>query len=62
MKPEPKIYHLAAESVGVKPDEALFVDDFIENVEAARQVGMQAIHFSDSETVQQKLANITGVQ
>lgn len=61
MKPDPKIYHLAAESVGVKPAEALFIDDFIQNVEGARAVGMQAIHFTDPELVRQRLIDITGV-
>lgn len=61
MKPNSKIYHLAAESVGVKPTEALFIDDFIQNVEGARAVGMQAIHFTDSELVRQQLIDITGV-
>ncbi len=44
-KPDPRIYLLAAERLGVLPEEAVFVDDFIENVQGARQVGMQAIHF-----------------
>ncbi len=61
MKPAQPIYHLAAESLNLQPHETLFVDDFIENVEAARQVGMQAIHFTDPETAQQELAGITGV-
>jgi len=61
-KPNPKIYHLAAESVGVKVEEALFIDDFIENIEAARQVGMQTIHFTDPQIAQQQLAEITGVK
>jgi HAD superfamily hydrolase (TIGR01509 family) len=62
MKPEPKVYLLAAESVGVKPDEALFIDDFIENVEGARRVGMQALHFQEPEALQQRLAELTGVK
>ena len=61
MKPDPKIYHLAVESVGVQANEAVFVDDFIENIEGARQVGLQAIHFVDAEKVQQELVAITGV-
>src|SRR5262245_60360572 len=39
MKPEPQVYILAAQSLGVEPQEALFIDDFIENVVGARQVG-----------------------
>jgi putative hydrolase of the HAD superfamily len=61
MKPDPKIYRLAATSVGVKPGEALFIDDFIENVEGARRVGMQGLHYSDPTSAQQQLIEITGV-
>jgi epoxide hydrolase-like predicted phosphatase len=61
MKPDPKIYHLAAESVGVNIEEALFVDDFLENIEGAKSVGMQTIHFTDPETVQQQLAVLAGM-
>lgn len=62
MKPDPKIYHLAAESLGVQPAETLFVDDFIENIEGAKQVGMLALHFTDPEVGQQQLAAMTGVK
>lgn len=44
-KPDPQLYRRAAERLGVRPEEAVFVDDFRENVEAARAVGMQAIHY-----------------
>jgi epoxide hydrolase-like predicted phosphatase len=62
MKPDPKIYYLAAESVGVQVTEALFVDDFAENIEGARAVGMLALHFTDPDAAQQELAAITGVK
>jgi putative hydrolase of the HAD superfamily len=45
-KPEPAIYELAAERLGLEPSECVFVDDLDTNVEAARQVGMQAVLFS----------------
>ncbi len=45
VKPDPLIYHLALQGLGVLPQEAVFIDDFIENVEGARAVGMHAIHF-----------------
>lgn len=61
MKPDPQIYYLAAERVGVKPEEALFIDDFMENIRGAERVGMQTIHFADPQAAQQKLAEITGV-
>lgn len=47
-KPDARIYHLAAERLGLRPEEALFVDDVPRNVEAARAVGMRAVHFRDT--------------
>lgn len=49
VKPKAEIYLLALEQLEVSPSEAVFVDDFIENVEGARAVGMSAIHFRDPE-------------
>jgi putative hydrolase of the HAD superfamily len=43
-KPDPAIYRLAAARLGLPPEACLFVDDAEENVEAARQVGMAAVH------------------
>ena len=54
-KPDPKIYHIALEQLQVKPKEAVFVDDFIENVNACEKVGMKGIHFKDSESALQQL-------
>ena len=42
-KPEPEIYLLAAEGLGVAPRACLFVDDLRENCEGAEAVGMTAI-------------------
>jgi putative hydrolase of the HAD superfamily len=44
-KPEAGIYTLAAERLGLEPGECVFVDDLDTNVEAARQLGMQAVLF-----------------
>jgi HAD superfamily hydrolase (TIGR01509 family) len=55
MKPKAQIYLLALEQLGVSPNEALFVDDFIENVEGARAVGMSAIHFKEPEQALQQI-------
>ncbi|HOA22816.1 MAG: HAD family phosphatase [Aggregatilineales bacterium] len=45
MKPDPRPYELILQKLDVQPADALFVDDFIENVEAARTVGMAAVHY-----------------
>jgi HAD superfamily hydrolase (TIGR01509 family) len=45
-KPEPAIFVLAAERLALEPRDCVFVDDLDTNVDAARQVGMQAVLFS----------------
>lgn len=44
-KPDPKIYQILADTIDCDFEEILFVDDFIENVNAARKLGIHAIHF-----------------
>jgi glucose-1-phosphatase len=44
-KPDPAIYSLAAERLGVRPEQAVFVDDMPENVETARAAGLEAVRF-----------------
>lgn len=48
-KPDPRIYRLAAERLGVAPSEAVFVDDMARNAEAARAVGMCGVHFRSTD-------------
>jgi epoxide hydrolase-like predicted phosphatase len=45
-KPDPAIYHLACDRLGVRPAEMIFLDDLAENVAAARSLGIQAILFT----------------
>lgn len=44
-KPDHRIYHLAAERLGLPAEECVFIDDSRRNVAAAQEVGMAAIHF-----------------
>ena len=54
-KPEPEIYELTLERLreagvdGLEPSQCLFVDDVAVNVEAARELGMSAVHFESNE-------------
>lgn len=61
MKPDPRIFHVALTRAGVQPDQAIFVDDFVENVAGARAVGMIGVHFTDPIAASQELARLTGV-
>ncbi len=51
MKPDPAIYQLALRRFGLQPGEAMFVDDNIDNVIAARANGFVAHHFTDALTL-----------
>ena len=45
-KPDPAIYRLVLEKLNVRPEESLFLDDKLLNVEAAQELEMKAIQFS----------------
>ena len=46
-KPDPAIYRVTCERLGVAPEAAVFLDDTRRHVESARQVGLQAILVRD---------------
>lgn len=48
-KPDPAIYELTLERLGVPAEAAVFVDDLEINCEAARALGMQAVWFRSTE-------------
>jgi epoxide hydrolase-like predicted phosphatase len=53
-KPDPRIYLLAAERLGVRPDEIVFLDDVKGNVDAAREAGWHAVvHRTTSESIRE---------
>jgi len=54
-KPSPAIYEAALDALGVPPQEALYVDDMREFVEAARDMGMDAIQFRDPRLLESEL-------
>lgn len=44
-KPDPAIYRHAADGLGQSPSHILFIDDKLENIEAATRCGMQTVHY-----------------
>ena len=48
-KPEPRIYELTLERIGMPAEACLFIDDLHPNIEAAKALGMSAVHFRDNE-------------
>ncbi|MCL2339037.1 MAG: HAD family phosphatase [Proteobacteria bacterium] len=51
IKPDPEIYKLAAERLGVAASECLFIDDAAKNVAGAENVGMTGILYTDFDQV-----------
>lgn len=47
LKPDPRIYRLAAERLSLETSECVFTDDNPDYAEAAAQTGMQGIHYED---------------
>jgi len=56
-KPDHRIYQIAVSRLGVQPDEAVFVDDLVENVQAAQAFGMWSILF---KSTQQAISEVQG--
>jgi len=48
-KPDAAIYELVCRTGGFQPEDAVFIDDVIANVEGARAIGMNAIHHRSAE-------------
>ena len=57
-KPDPRIFHLAVARLGVQPEQTIFVDDVLANVEAARLIGLQAIHYRHNSQLFQELERL----
>jgi epoxide hydrolase-like predicted phosphatase len=54
-KPEPAIYHLALDALGIAPHEALFVDDLERNTTAAEALGIPSIIFTTAAALRKEL-------
>jgi putative hydrolase of the HAD superfamily len=48
-KPDPEIYKLTLDRLGLPAPACLFLDDLDVNVTAARELGMTAVHFQDTD-------------
>jgi putative hydrolase of the HAD superfamily len=60
-KPQPEIFRLAADRVGLPPERCVFVDDLKENCEGAEAIGMKAILHRGSARTLPQLQELLGV-
>ena len=57
-KPSAKIFHIALDQLGVSPNEAVFVDDVWENIQACEKVGMKGALFKTAESTIKQIKNL----
>lgn len=60
MKPQPEIYLLTLEKLGCAAEEAVFVDDRLENVRAAEALGIRSVLFTETASVIRALRALIG--
>jgi epoxide hydrolase-like predicted phosphatase len=60
-KPQPEIYRLASERLGVEAADCVFVDDLRENCAGAEAVGMTALLHRDTDETVAKLQELLGL-
>lgn len=54
-KPFADIYNITLKRYNIKPDKALFIDDNLRNVNAAKELGINSIQFKDAKILQDQL-------
>ncbi len=54
-KPDHEIYHLLIDRFEILPSKAVFIDDAEPNVNAAREVGLKAIHYKNPQQLKSEL-------
>jgi putative hydrolase of the HAD superfamily len=59
-KPDPAIFHLALNQLGVAPQQAVFLDDGLRNVDSARELGIHILQFVDPATSLAELEALLG--
>ena len=61
-KPDPEIYELGAERIGLPPDDIVFVDDLKGNLKPARAMGMATVHHVTADETIPQLEDLLGVK
>ena len=60
LKPDPKIYQTLLDRYNLKAEESLFIDDNVNNVKGAIDMGMKSIRFVNAEQLQKDLKEMIG--
>jgi putative hydrolase of the HAD superfamily len=60
-KPDPRFYELACETLGVRPEESVFLDDLGVNLKPARGLGIHTIKVTDPDAALDELGSLLGL-
>lgn len=60
-KPDPRIFQHVLDLLGADPEEIVFVDDFSENILAARKLGFRTIPFKNVQQTKNELEALLGL-
>lgn len=58
MKPHPRIFEVALEEAGTRPEESVFIDDLEENTAAAEKLGLYTVLLNPDTNLKQELQKI----
>lgn len=58
VKPNPPIYQILLERIGRKPQDCVFIDDVLNNIQAAKQLGFRVIHFQSPAQLRSDLSKL----
>ncbi|XP_049721482.1 LOW QUALITY PROTEIN: acyl-CoA dehydrogenase family member 10 [Elephas maximus indicus] len=59
-KPDPRLYKLCLERLGVQPSASIFLDDLGQNLKAAARLGIHTVKVDDPETAVEELETLLG--
>ena len=58
IKPDPEIFHILTNTYNLNPENSVFIDDKLINIEAANLIGFQGIHFKNAESLRNDLRKV----
>jgi putative hydrolase of the HAD superfamily len=61
-KPDPRVFEIASDELGVPPEACVFVDDMAHNLEPARTLGMAVVHHTEASRTVAELEELLGLR
>ena len=58
LKPDPKIYQIAIQKARCKPEEIVFIDDNLKNIQGAKKLGIIGIKFTNRDKLVEELKKL----